>query len=381
MKDLSLVVYEMQESSLNPIGIIQEYLSLSYSPIFDEVGSFMLTVPFSLETFDLVSRQDNCEKIIYLDDGYLGICHSIKCNLSEKDHIIKIKGTLAEGLLENSVVNLVNIPKPTEIGYAKSIGTVISEKIEADPYKTWWSGISYSIDTAVPLEDGYQGGFCTYREFIENLCKYKNRGYALRFNSETNNFRLRILASSDRTVNQDLHPPVIISSDLSHIASSEFSMNSQNYKNVVVAFTRFTYNGAQTSTGVVVTYDEYPSIEDIPRKDIRASFDEITLEEPEANPTDVRSWLRVEGKKLLYQYRLVKSYDCKLINPEGAFVFGRDYFLGDKITLQDKELGLVLDAQLLEYTKTYSKNGEEFEPVFGFSQPTINRILKQKGVI
>lgn len=386
MKSLKLVVYEILDDSISPIGLLQEYNSLSYSPCFDEVGSFSLTIPFSQEAFDLVSRANDKEKLIHLDDDFVGVCHKVQATQSPAKKQIKIQGTLAEGLLENSVVKTVNVyPSATKSPYnLLNIQSLITFQINANTSKTWCPAIvfeSQQTDDSFVLEDGYQGGRSTYRSFIEDVCKLCNKGYKVRINSEANKLLLNLVTYTDRSLNQTKNDPVLISAKLSSLYSSDFCLNSQNYKNVVFAYAKFQYNDAEQLMESIVTYDAKP-LADLPLSKIRASYDEVDIEQQDdMGLEDIQAAVRREGKQKLYDYNLIKSYECELNEEEGTFKFNQDYFLGDVVSVYDETLGIQIDAQLKEYTKTYDKNGEKFEPVFGFSQPTLNKVLKQKGVI
>lgn len=396
MKDLKLIVYQMLTSSIQAIGMVQEYISLSYNPCFNEVGSFTLTIPFSKENFDLVIRQDDCEKLISLGDGFVGIAYKVYIKNTPDKKQIQIKGQLAEGILENNAAPALNISPSSAATNLPNIEQIISDYISTaitnTATSTWWQGVVFTPsnpqNSSYVLTDGVQVEAGTSRKFIESLSKAADKGYSVRLKTQgtTDLLELKINSYTDRTISQSQVDPVVISAKLGDLYSSEFTLNSQNWKNIVYAYgTYSTSDGDETEVMEIVTYDEYQGgISDIPVQQRRATYAPVDIQfESGETPTEAgaRAIARREGKLVLYDYALVKSYGCKIQEHNGTFSFGVDYFLGDKMTIYDEELGIQIDAQLLEYTKTYSAKGESFEPVFGFSQPTLNRILKQKGVI
>ncbi len=385
---LKLIVYEAGVDTISPIGMIQEYTSLSYSPCFDDIGTFELNLPFSVEVMNLVSRQDNCEKIILLEDGICGICHKVQFSQSPSDKSIKIKGQLAEGFLDNFAVPQKVIEIPDSVASAEDIQSIVQTEAQRSwtaTNGTWWRAVEPIIpatDSSFKLLDGYNGGRCSATRFVRDFCMLCDKGYSVRYDDADSRFKFQFLSYKDRTMSQNTNPPVLISAKLGSLYSSKFTLNSQNWKNIVMAVATYNYEGREYTTELPVTYDEYGSVSAIPRKDRRAVYVDVDLTaETITTLTDIPIRIKREAKKILYDYALVKSYDCEVNSVDNSFVFGVDYFLGDKVTVYDEQLQLQIDAQVKEYTKTYSSSGMKFEPVFGFSQPTLNRILKQKGVI
>lgn len=92
--------------------------------------------------------------------------------------------------------------------------------------------------------------------------------------------------------------------------------------------------------------------------------------------------LRQRGKeKLSDDYRAIESYKSEIRNDEkAAYIFGRDFYLGDKVTVIDDELSLRLDAVVTGVTITAFSGGRTIEPTFGFEAPTVYQQIK-KGVI
>lgn len=386
--ELKLIVYEMGATTISPIGILQEYTSLSYSPCFDDVGIFELSIPFSVEAMNLVSRQDNCEKLILIEDGICGICQKVQLSQSPTSKSIKIKGQLAEGLLDNFAIPQQIIDIPSSSATAQDIQDVVRAEAQRNwsaADGTWWRAVEplvHTTDDSYKLMDGYNGGRCSGTRYVRDFCMLCDKGYSVRYDDTDSRFKFQFLSYKDRTMSQNTNPPVLISTNLGSLYSSKFVLNSQNWKNIVFAVATYNYNGSEHTTELPVTYDEYGSVSSIPRKDRRAAYAEVDLTaETISSVSDIPKRIRREAKKILYDYALVKSYGCEINSTDNSFIFGVDYFLGDKVTVYDEQLQLQIDAQIKEYTKTYSSSGMKFEPVFGFSQPTLNKILKQKGVI
>lgn len=384
----NLVVYNMLENKIEEEGLLQNYQSISYTVCFDDVGTFTLTIPFTQEDFNLLLPEENLEKIIYLDRDFqrevYGICNKVEVSTGQDDgDFITVSGNLIEGIMLNSVIQ-----KTVYFVSASYIQSFIDMNMSLEENSiTRWKGLSLGINSdlkefKIPEEYNFPGG--TLSEFIHNLCVYSNTGYRVTKN-EDNSFTLMLNDFTDKTINQSENSPVLISTKFENLINSEFSINTESYKNVIIATAEYNNEtlgkGSLTST---VTYDEYENdISNIPNNKIRASF-ESELDVDFSNATTIeqaKSILNQAAKQKLYEYGLVKSYECSQLAQSGTFFLNRDYILGDKVTVYDDRLGLSMDAQVTEVTKNISQEGITYEPTFGYAQPTLNRILRQKGVI
>lgn len=93
------------------------------------------------------------------------------------------------------------------------------------------------------------------------------------------------------------------------------------------------------------------------------------------------SVLTVRGKEKLSENQLVKSFETniRIVNP--TYELGRDFQLGDTITIIDENLGITTDAVVEAVTRSVSGQEEEMTLTLGYGQPTIYDVLKRKAGI
>ena len=384
-----LVLYTMEDTTLEPIKVIQDYTSISYTPKFDDVGSFSLTMPFSKEYFNLFLPEDGLEKVLLIEDGIVGICQKIYCDLKDKSETLKIQGSLGEALLENSIVGIYpyQVPEDLEDENLYTIQSHIQYVLGDSPMlnNSLWEALHFvpiQTDTSFVPNNDVMAGQSTFGEFIKILCKSCNKGYKVRLNPLTRKLDFSLVDYVDRGSTSG--SPVIISKDFAAISSSKFSLNTQAYKNRIFAWAEYEVDGQSLVTSGYIDYDEYDKIPHS-KKEIRADFVKIdtSSEEPVTTMVEAHKRLIANGKKALYDYSYVKSYDCNLQteNQENIYKFGEDYSLGDILCVKDSKMGLTIDVKLLEYTQTYNTSGKYFDPTFGVSQPTLNAVLKKQKII
>lgn len=390
----NFIVFEMTENSdtLTPIGIVENYISLMYTKYAADTGSFELCLPYSQNILDLVKRTNELERFILFDDNIIGICQKVNPIIDVDERKIMVQGCLANGILDNYSVakierlktaasspqNLLNFPLSLQYVF-QNFPDNISGGI--------WSGINYNLpsdyqDQTWDFADGYIGGRCSYEYYIKNCVRQLDKCYSLDFNIANNNFDLNIYSPKDRTVNQNQNSPAIISTKFGDILSSQYYLNTKNYKNIIVAYAII----ADRYYEQIVTYDDIEILPSYPMEKRKVAYVEIidvsNADEDgnELSEQDILGLLKQKGKEELYEYALISEYNCKL-NQNTKFKLGIDFDLGDKITIQDSEMDLLLDAKITGYTKTKSLNGETFEPIVGIPQPTLTQMLKRKGVI
>lgn len=91
--------------------------------------------------------------------------------------------------------------------------------------------------------------------------------------------------------------------------------------------------------------------------------------------------LTARGKEKLADNQLVKSFETniRIVNP--TYELGKDYQLGDTITIIDENLGITTDAIVEAVERSVSGQEQEVTLTLGYGQPTIYDVLKRKAGI
>ena len=94
-----------------------------------------------------------------------------------------------------------------------------------------------------------------------------------------------------------------------------------------------------------------------------------------------------EYNKLLWQRGLQKLSDYKVVENFSSVIktfgfqqyeYNKDYFLGDTVTVADREIDITMDTQITEVERVWDENGYSFSLTFGKTQPTILDVVKRK---
>jgi len=96
-------------------------------------------------------------------------------------------------------------------------------------------------------------------------------------------------------------------------------------------------------------------------------------------PEQYAGVLTTRGLEKLAENQLVRSFTARVRTQDATYQYGKDFFLGDKITVTDERLGITVDARVMAVQHSISKEGEELTLTLGYSQPTVYDKLARKA--
>lgn len=96
-------------------------------------------------------------------------------------------------------------------------------------------------------------------------------------------------------------------------------------------------------------------------------------------PEQYAGVLTTRGLEKLAENQLVRSFSARVRTEDATYQYGRDFFLGDKITVTDERLGITVDARVMAAQFSFSGAGEELTLTLGYSQPTVYDKLERKA--
>ena len=97
---------------------------------------------------------------------------------------------------------------------------------------------------------------------------------------------------------------------------------------------------------------------------------------PEA---DYQLMLVQRGDTKLEDYKEIENFSSSIKTfGNTSYVYGKDFFLGDIVTVYDKKLRVKVNARVTSCIDTYDANGYSLTLVFGYEQPTIANKLRRR---
>ena len=367
MSNMGNMRMEIINHKFERLGVINKFNMIQYNPKYSGIGSFELSCALNEENKSLIV-EDN---ILWIEDEYAGVIQYID---KSSDNEIKAKGKLL-----SVVLNWRTVIKTYE---ANKLTTGIFEELVrlnfmADDERKI-EGFTFINNVIDNTAIRYQVTGKSLSDIFQPLSETYDIGYEVYLNMEEKAFEFTLFRGKDLTIgNKDGNKPVIFGTDFNNILKSEYVSDNNNYRNVA-----YVAGEGEGENRVVVEVKQTESAGFF-RREIVVDARDIQKANSISRMTDeeYNELLQQRGKEKLSELRKVESYDAELMSDaKTGFVYGKDYFLGDTVSVIDKNLGVMLSAKITEATITFAEDGYTVEPTFGFGLPTLYDKLK-KGVL
>lgn len=97
------------------------------------------------------------------------------------------------------------------------------------------------------------------------------------------------------------------------------------------------------------------------------------------SPEEYIAVLTTRGRGKLAENQLVSSFSAVVRTLDPTYEYGKDFKLGDTITVTDERLGITVDAVVRGVQPSVGEDGEQLILAFGYGQPTLYDKLKRKA--
>lgn len=367
MSNMGNMRMEIINHKFERLGVINKFDMIQYSPKYSGIGSFELSCALNEENKSLIV-EDN---ILWIEDGYAGVIQYID---KSSENEIKVKGKLLSVVLNwRTVIKTYEANKPP---------TGIFEELVRLNFMTDGErkidGFTFINNITDSTAIRYQVTGKSLSDIFQPISETYDIGYEVYLNMKKKAFEFTLFRGKDLTIgNKDGNKPVIFGTDFNNILSSEYVSDKNNYRNVA-----YVAGEGEGESRVVVEVKQTESTGFF-RREIVVDARDLQKANSVSRMTDeeYNELLQQRGKEKLSEFRKVESYEAELMSDtRTGFVYGKDYFLGDTVSVIDKNLGVILSAKITEATITFAEDGYTVEPTFGFGLPTLYDKLK-KGVL
>ena len=119
------------------------------------------------------------------------------------------------------------------------------------------------------------------------------------------------------------------------------------------------------------------------RRELYVDARDLQSDSDPDNPIPEEEYMQLlssRGKEKLAENQLVQSFsaEVRMLNP--TYEYGKDYKIGDTITVIDERIGVKTDAVVQGVRQSADGDIESMSLTLGFGQPTIYDVLKRKAV-
>ena len=359
------------------IGIIDDAKSIIWHDVYYGVGDFEVYAPCTPESVSLLIVGNYVTR--YGDDN-IGIIEKVNITYSVQDgRMIIVSGRFAKSLLDRRIIYTLS-------GHSVS-PTILRGNVEDAARKlVEQNAINCDFDTSRNIQElglGIDAGIAktivdasgaaadkqvthdNLLEYTDSLLEEYGIGAKCVLNDALK-LAYTVYAGADRSAdNTDGNEPVIFSQDFDNLISTTYSYDESLLKNTALvggegegearfhAIVKSSASGAARREVFVDASSNSRTYKD-------ENGDEQTLTDSEYN-----GQLETVGLQAISGLAITETFDGEVDLMSGSFRYREDFSLGDIVTIQDLEIGLYINARILEVTEVEDDSGYMISIVYG----------------
>ena len=367
---MQIEIYKMEASedslTITLEAICDTFSSLLWDIEYYQCGSFEIYIaanPKTIEIFQtgrIVGRDD--------DNQHFGIIESVLINTDiENGDYLTVRGRFLISLLERRIIY------PTySTTAAKKYGDIVHEVITKNallPDNRRIPGLSLGTVTGSCWEQTatLQISYSNLMQWVYTICEKVGGTANIRLvKSSGEQYRMvfDLSEGANRSIMQEDNPHIIFSDAYSNLLSFSYAEDSSVQKNYAYIFgqgkgderKRTTYHEG-SDPSFLDRYELYVDADDISETEF---VDDETVPIPEEKYMEL---LRTRGSEQLVPPKTASESEIAANNTQ--YVYNRDYFVGDYVTVQHRRFGMMQPKiQLIGMIECFDQNGRSLTPTF-----------------
>lgn len=348
-------IYVMN-AALERIGVIDAYRSIIWTRRYYEPGDFELWIDATADNLDLSQNG----RFLYRDGDYSeGVLKSVMIIETKQMHTsveegntILLSGRDLKALLHQRIIWKQSIFSGTvEENVRKAItDNIISPSIADRAISNFTLGDALGGTATVKAQAcGENLG-----EWVSEQLMAYELGHDVTVSN--GNFVFVLYKGADRSFAQSENPYVIFSPDYENLLSTEYIVSMAEYKNVALVAGEGEGTAKKTAVaGSGVGLDRYETY-------VSANGLSTDAEGGTISQADYNAQLISAGMDDLVTHSAEKTFTGE-VQPDVNFVYGVDYFLGDKVEIYN-EFGIQASARIIEIIDSEDETGRTVIPTF-----------------
>lgn len=374
-KQIQILVFKVDDNTFENIGEVNQYDSLIWPDKFNGYASFELWAPITEENSEYFKKGN----ILWCGGDNAAVVEIVKSAIDDKGtKTFNVKGRTLEMLLTTRII------WGTYNASNKYASTAMYDIVKQNCISP--TNASRKIPYLECAEDKQLGGKMSVQktggevyDAITTIAGSKDLGFNMLFRPKEKKLIFEVVAGVDRTIEQSEVDPVEFSTDLEDILSSSYYTNNQDEKNV--AFVQ----GEGDGTSRVSQISGNNELEGFSRKELYVDARDLQSETVNEDgtttsltPDEYKAALINRGDDKLSECEVTETFEAQIrVFGDIQYEFGKDYQKGDKVTVRDRQLNVVVSARITEVEEDFD---DEYALVltFGYSYPTIMQKVKRQ---
>lgn len=344
------------------LGRINDYEGLSYTRALADLDSkWELTINFNKNHVDKLIKGNVI--LINANPSMAGIIEYRAVTLDDNGgEVLTIQGYT----LTNILSRRITIPPTGAANWTKKAPaeTVLKELVAANFNSSPDSArhidnLIIAPDQGRGVEISWSSRYKVLSEECHSIFETTEVGYSIELDYQNKQLVFDTIHGTDRTTAQTERSWVKFSTDLNNIGEQSYLDSSLDYKNM--AYVAGQGEGVDRSV-IEVMAGEFTGIN---RRELFV----------DARDLETDAALPARGQQKLDETKEIQTFEgIPLTN--STFVFERDYFLGDWVTVASRKWGITLHAQITSVTESWYSDGYELQVNFGSNIPTLSSKIR-----
>lgn len=342
--------------------ILDTYSSLIWTDRYNEYGDFEIYTRMNQTILDYIKagyylRRNGSDHVMIIEDFL------INSDVEDGD-TLTITGRSLESILDRRIIwGQKTLNGNLQNGIETLLNECIISPSNAD--RKIDNFIFKSSDdpaiTELTIQAQYTGD--NLYEVIKNICLERDLGFRVTLD-ENNQFVFELYFGADRSYDQTVYPYVIFSPKFDNLVTSNYVENKSSYKNVTLVGGEGEGSARKYATvGDTVGLERREIFTDA--RDISSNGENnVTL-----SSSEYTELLLQRGKEKLSEVSEDVSFEGEA-ETTSMFVYGKDFFNGDIIQIEDG-YGHAERARILEVVTSEEEGGVSVYPTFS--------MIKEKG--
>ena len=340
------------DAEFNLKKIVENYVSLLWKRCYNDVGSFTLTCPATTSNIEALTMG----RIVWVQGkAEAGVIENRSMQQDYNKNTLTVSGRFLESYMDRRLIR----PTFNFNGTVENAMRQILSNAEPIPLVRLEPE---THNSAVEVE--FQATYKNLLDYEKKLAKSANYGFRFKPDFVNKTITFEIYEGLDHSAEQSDRPRVIFSEEFANMTSSQYDENNQLYKTVCYVGGE----GEWRDKEIVVSGDN--TLSGLERREVFHDGSDLT-----SNGLTIeqyRNTLKQRGNDILESCVLAKSFTCQT-NPNGNFKYGKNYDVGDIVTIRKNVWGVSENQRITEITEIYEHGLPIIEPVFGTTLPeTIN---------
>lgn len=344
------------DTDFSSVSVLDTFESLIWTDRYREYGDFEI---FAFPTSQLINDAKDDFYLYNPASEHTMIIehHEVTTDIEEGPRFI-VTGRSLESLLTRRIVwNQTTISGSLQNGIKKLIteNFIAPEVSERKITNFVFVDSTDPEITKLTHEQQYTGDIVY--DVIADLCNTYDIGFKVTLNVDKKRFEFSLYKGKDRSYAQETNPYVVFSPNYENIINSDYTHSIINYKNV----TRIGGEGV----GVERKMTTYGKASGLIRREIFTDARDISSKTDDGevlSDQDYLNLLQQRGKENLAEYAVKEGFEGE-VEASKMFIYGRDFFLGDCVQVQN-EFGMSGTSLVSEIVFSQDKDGESVFPTF-----------------